>query len=149
MPLIVKKIDFKSKIFKPGEREQIISNANTRIAKKFKDRQKRKQTDTQKTGLFYPKYRGGIGGYRRFHRASSQGEYPAPDTMNLVNSMEDQKMSYDKHAVFVNDSKAPYGKYLVRPRLKRKILPRDDVKQFIGTDMEAELNLMIAKLRGV
>lgn len=133
--LELKELKLKSAIFDKSKLEQACSNHLTRVAKKFKERQRRKQIETPKTGRLYPRKK--AQGFRRFHKASAVGEYPAPDTMNLVNSLEDQKLSPTKHAVYQDDSQAEYGKWLVN-NMERRILPYFDVVEFNNTEGHAE-----------
>lgn len=138
--------NFNSAILNHTRRRQIISTASTRIAKKLKATQVQKNLAPPKTGRFYR--RRGIPGATRWHQASARGEYPAQITMNLVNSILDRKQNDAQHSVFVDDTRAPYGKWLTRPRLGRKIIPFADVQEFNRTQIPIELRALIARLKG-
>lgn len=100
------------------------------------------------TGVLYPR-KSGLG-FRRFHRASARGERPAPDTTNLINSVESTKLSALRYSVFVDDAKAPYGKWLQNPEgLDRPIATLEDAEAFMASQKAVdELNKAKAQLTG-
>lgn len=127
-------------------RTTIISTSLTRQAKALKASQVRKNVESRKTGRLYQMR--GIQGARRWHRASARTEYPAQITFNLVRSIKDRKLSEYSHAVYQDNSQAAYGKYLIRPRLGRKIMPMADVVAFFQNEGRVELHRLGAQLRG-
>ena len=72
------------------------------------------------------------------HRASSWGEPPAPDTMNLVNALDDRKVSKQVHEVYVDEGKAPYAVPL-QEGLNRPIINEEVIDEF-EPQFEEELN---------
>jgi len=150
MPLRIVSLNFVDPIFDKAKRDGVISRGLTRIGKRFKTLVVNTMVQTQAKGRLYePRFKGNAAGFTRAHRASIKGDPPSPDTMNLVRSTQDEKMSPTKHAVFVNDDKAPYGKYLVAPRLDRPIMSLNLVEKFENTDLVEENNRMARELGGV
>ncbi len=125
----------------------VVSSSLTRISKTFGRQAVVKMLVGPQTGRVYRK--GSGEGFRRFHRASARGQRPAVDTGVLINSIEDQKISQVSHAVFVNDHKAPYGKWLQSPLFDRPILTEQDGKEFTESpEYKAEM-IKILKSMGV
>jgi hypothetical protein len=118
---------FESLVFKRGRRQEAISRGLTRLGKRFKGFAKSRQTDNEPSGRFYPSHRGG--GFTTMHRASAWGEPPAPDTMNLVNAIEDRKVSKTVHEVYVDEGKAPYAGPL-QEGLNRPIINEEVMDEF-------------------
>lgn len=141
MGLNLTQLNLESAIFNEQKLLEVVSNFNTRCAKLLKEKARTKQIYTPKTGRLYRK------GPNRFHRASARGEYPAPDTMNLVNSLKDEKQSQTQHTVYQDDSQADYGKYLVGDRLGRQIIPFSDVQSFSANEMATERQRLMEKLK--
>lgn len=130
----------------PAERDRIVSNGLTRIGKRFKKRTVDAMAlGAARTGRLYR--RKGITGATRSHRASARYEKPAVDTGNLIRSVEDVKISATSHEVFVDDGKAPYGKWLEDP-LERPIMSDQDIAQFEATEMAEEIDRMQKELFG-
>lgn len=144
MPLLPSSSKFTSPIFKGPKRTAIVSNTLTRIAKRFKKLTVDTMVFSQPQGRDYAKGRGQ--GFRRVHRASRRGQPPAPDTMNLVRSVEDNKVNPSTHEVYVDGNQAPYGEYLERPRLMRPIMGRALVKGFEDSQMQEEVRRMEREL---
>lgn len=121
-------VDYNSPVWDDAKRVDIASRCLTRLAKKFKVESVNAQIAGPHTGRIY---NNGSGvGFRRYHQASARGEFAAPDTTNLINSMEDEKLSPLQHQVFVDDGKAPYGKWVADPNvLGRKVFV--DKEQFL------------------
>lgn len=127
-------VNLDSPIWDEAAREQIVSRGLTRIAKKFKQKTVTAMIEGVHTGAYYRPRLGGPGlGFTRLHHASARSERPSPDTLNLVNSVEDEKIAPLQHAVFVNDAQAPYGKYL-QFGMDRPIMTGADVVEFEATD---------------
>lgn len=145
MSLIISKLELNSAIFNDAKLLQCASNYNTRCAKKLKTKAKNKQILSSPSGRVYARATGP--GFRRAHRASARFEYPSPDTMNLVNSMKDAKTSALRHVVYQDDDQAHYGKYLIGERFERKILPENDVKEFVNTEQKVELKRFAKEIR--
>lgn len=118
---------FDSLMFKPGRRQEVLSRGLTRLGKRFKGFAKNRQTQNEPSGRFYPSSRGG--GFTAAHRASAWGEPPAPDTMNLVNALEDRKVSKMVHEVYVDGVKAPYAVPL-QESLNRPIITEEVMDEF-------------------
>jgi len=146
MPLRIVRVPTGPTITNPAKARQLKSNALTRIAKRFKASQKEKMAKETHTGRVYS--RPGITGASRFHQASARRERPAIDTGTLLNAIEDQKIGADRHEVLVNDSKAPYGKYLVAPRLDRVIMSDKDIHEFEVGEMKQEVDRLADQLFG-
>lgn len=135
----MRRFNLESPIFNETKAREIISSALTRVAKRFKQVTKDNQTLGPHTGKLYQSRNKGQGsGFRRYHRASSRGQRPSPDTMNLLNATDDRKDSWDSHTVYVDDAKAPYGKYL-QEGLDRPIMSPEDAAEFEGTVVKEEM----------
>lgn len=126
-------VELNSPIWNELQRADVVSRCLTRLAKRFKVERIDAMVAGPHTGLLYKPQLGGPGvGFNRFHRASARGERPAPDTTNLINSVEDLKLATLQHAVYVDDAKAPYGKWLQDPEvLDRPIATFADAEIFI------------------
>lgn len=142
MPIKFKQ-QFDSLIFKPGKRAQVVSNALTRVGKRFKQKTKDQMVRSQPTGRLYRKSAGA--GFTRQHRASAWGQRPAVDTTNLVNQVKDRKESQVSVRVYVDDSKAPYGKWL-QDNLNRPIITEEDVNRFGNNEMKEEMERALRQL---
>lgn len=138
MPLKFPNLVFDTPILMTEKSTQIISNGLTRVAKKYKQQTVLDMVVGPQTGRTYAR-RGGAG-FRRYHRASSRFEHPAVDSGNLIRSVEDRKPSQLSHEVYVNDSKAPYGKWLEGPRFERAIMDEKDLQQFVAGPLQAEMD---------
>lgn len=125
-------VNLTSGIWDPAKVTEIASRSLTRLAKIFKQQQKDAQVAGPHTGIVYESNNVGVGvGFTRVHQASAWGERPAPDTFNLVNSLEDEKTGPLVHSVYVDDSSAPYGKWLQNPSgLNRPIANQADADAF-------------------
>lgn len=139
-------LEFNSPVFDDTQRLEVASRCLTRLAKRFKAERVAAMVAGPHTGVLYK--RAGGGNFQRFHRASARGERPAPDTTNLINSVVDQKLSALQHTVFVDDSKAPYGKWLQDPLvLDRPIATLADAEAFMQKpEAQAELNKAKAEM---
>ncbi len=137
-----------SGVWDDEQRAGIVSRALTRLAKRFKTTIKDNMVAGPHSGVLYKRSAGA--GFNRFHRASARGERPSPDTFNLVNSVTDEKLSPTNHRIFVDDSKAPYAKYLQDPEiLDRPIATLEDAEAFIETvEAQAEIDKAKAELTG-
>lgn len=125
-------VELNSPVWNDLQRLDVISRCLTRLAKRFKTERVAAMVAGPHTGDIYKK--GGGAGFQRFHRASARGERPAPDTTNLINSVEDLKLASLQHAVYVDDTKAPYGKWLQDPGvLDRPIATGADAEAFMQT----------------
>lgn len=125
-------VEFTSPVWNDLQRKDVVTRCLTRIAKRFKSERVAAMVAGPHTGIIYT--RGAGDGFRRFHKASARGERPSPDTTNLINSLEDQKLSATEHAVYVDDAKAPYGKWLQDPQvLDRPIATLDDALLFLDS----------------
>lgn len=125
-------VELTSPVWHDLERNEIVSRCLTRLAKRFKTERIAAMVAGPHTGVNYK--RTGGGGFQRFHRASARGERPAPDTTNLINSVEDLKLAALQHAVYVDDNKAPYGKWLQDPDvLDRPIATKADAEIFMAS----------------
>lgn len=126
-------VDLNSPVWNDLQRAEVVSRCLTRLAKRFKTERVAAMVAGPHTGVLYKPKLGGPGpGFNRFHRASARGERPAPDTTNLINSVEDLKLATLQHAVYVDDSKAPYGKWLQDPDvLDRPIATLADAEEFM------------------
>jgi hypothetical protein len=146
LPLKNTQVQLDAPIFDPARRSQAISNALTRVAKKYVKSQKDKHAAGPHTGTQYK--RPGVTGASRFHQASRRGERPAPDTLRLMNAMTDQKVSATEHEAFVDDAKAKHGDYLTRPRLARLIMTDQDAAEAEQGIMREEMERVQAELNG-
>lgn len=137
-----------SPIWNDQERVQIVSRCLSRLARKFKVERVQAMVAGPHTGRLYPR-KGGVG-FRRFHRASARGERPSPDTTNLINSLDHEKISDLRYSVNVDDVKAPYGKWLQDPdNLDRPIATIGDAEAFMESQKAVdELNKARAELVG-
>jgi ribosomal protein L15 len=133
-------VDLNSPVWIDPQRLDVVSRCLTRLAKRFKAQQVQAMVAGPHTGVNYKK--AGAEGFQRFHRASARGERPAPDTTNLINSVEDLKLASLQHAVYVDDAKAPYGKWLQDPDvLDRPIATKADAEAFMQSpEAKNELN---------
>lgn len=133
-------VELTSPVWNDQQRAEVVSRCLTRLAKKFKAERVEAMVAGPATGRLYKRKAGG--NFQRFHRASARGERPAPDTTNLINSVEDLKLATLQHAVYVEDSKAPYGKFLQDPDvLDRPIATLGDAELFLdGPSAQLELN---------
>lgn len=120
-----------------SEREQALSNFLTRVAKLYVRQTVSDMVQGPHTGVLYRRARGP--NFRRSHQASAKDEHPAPDTLNLINSVKDRKLSPSSHEAYVDDEQAPYGKYLERPRLSRRIMHPADVRKFVASTVQIEV----------
>lgn len=146
MPIVKTVVRFESDIFDPDRRVQILRNGNIRLAKRFKDVTRQAMIDETHTGILYqPRNPGQGAGFTRSHRASARGERPAPDTMNLVNSLGDESISDTEHKVFVDDSQAPYAKWL-QENMDRPIMTQGDTDTFIEGEGRKDLDHLAAEL---
>lgn len=136
MPIRVKAVILTDPIFNGTNRTQLVSNALTRMAKRFKRKTVEDMVKTPKTGRLYQQ-KSGLG-FTRSHVASSRGNPPAVQTGNLIRNVEDKKVSKVTHEVFVDDNQAPYGQILERPRLNRTIMSPGQVAEFENTEMVQE-----------
>lgn len=141
---ITTQVIFRSHSLDTPRRRQAISSFQTRTAKRFKFLAYRKNVESPKTGRYYRKY--GIRGASRWHRASARGEYPAQDTGNLLNSIKDRKLNDFNHAVYQDSNQAHYGRYLIRPRLGRTILPASLATEYSNTGHREEIIRLINSL---
>ena len=150
MPLRIVSVNFIDPIFDKAKREGIVSRGLTRIGKRFKILVVDTMIKTPARGALYAARFGSSQGtgFTRAHRASIKGDPPSPDTMNLVRSVKDQKKSPTAHEVYVDDSQAPYGKFLERPRLDRLIMKDNLLNKFIATDLKEENERMARELAG-
>lgn len=146
MPLRIVTTSFTDPIFNRAAREGVISRGLTRKAKRYKKKVVDTMVQTPATGRVYAK--GNATGFTRAHRASSKGNPPAVDTGNLIRSVEDHKTSPTTHEVYVDDPKAPYGKYLERPRLDRPIMGDLLTRRFEATEGREEDLRMLRELGG-
>ena len=137
-----------SPIWNQSEVEQIVSNGLTRLAKRFKQKTVDNMIMSTPSGVLYaPGFSGQGAGFRRYHQASARGERPAPDTMNLVLSVSDEKVSSFEHDVFVDDNRAPYGRWLQNPAgLNRPIATLVDAEMFMSTEGMEEVEKTKAEL---
>ncbi len=127
-----------SAVFNKPRSKAIVSRGLTRIAKRFKKITVDNMTQSNAAGRTYK--RGAGPGFSRFHQASARGQRPEPDTFNLVNSVRDSKKTELKHDVFVDDGKAPYGKYLQNPSgLNRPIATKEDADRYAADEMQEEV----------
>lgn len=143
------KLILTSAVWEKTTREETVSRGFTRLAKRFKQQTVRNQIEQQPAGRVYATGIPGHGaGFRRFHKASARGQRPQPDTMNLVNSVRDEKTATLRHDVFVDDTRAPYGKYLQDPAvLDRPIATQEDAEQFMqSADAKYELERIKTEL---
>lgn len=125
-------VDLNSPVWDDLKQSDIVSRCLTKLAKRFKSERVDAMVAGPHTGILYR--RPGPTGAQRFHRASARGERPAPDTTNLINSVEDQKLSPTQHTVYVDDAKAPYGKWLQdEGNLDRPIANLQDGEDFMQT----------------
>lgn len=124
-------VDLNSPVWNDLQRNDVVSRCLTRLAKRFKTERVEAMVAGPATGILYKK--GSGAGFQRFHRASARGERPAPDTTNLINSVQDLKLAALQHAVYVDDSSAPYAKWLQDPEvLDRPIMTLDDAEIFLN-----------------
>lgn len=139
-------VDLNSPVWSTPQSSEVISRCLTRLAKRFKVETIEKMVAGPHTGILYEKGEGHD--FKRFHRASARGERPAPDTTNLINSVEDLKLATLQHAVYVDDSKAPYGKWLQDPEvLDRPIATLADAELFLASPIgRAEIEKTKAEL---
>jgi hypothetical protein len=98
-------VSLRSPIFFPALRRQIFSNYASKQAKDFKQLTKERMIAGPHTGRIYEKKRGV--GFTRSHRASAKGERPSPDTMTLVNAIEDKRTSDFSAVVYVAEISNP------------------------------------------
>lgn len=137
-------IELTSPVWYDQQRLDVVSRCLTRLAKRFKAERVEAMVAGPATGRLYKREAGG--NFQRFHRASAWGKRPAPDTTNLINSVEDLKLAFLQHAVYVDDEKAPYGKFLQDPDvLDRPIATLGDAELFLESPT-AKLELNKAKL---
>ncbi len=141
-------VELTSPVWNATERVEVASRCLTRLAKRFKVERVSAMSAGPHTGVVYK--RSGGGNFQRFHRASARGERPAPDTNNLLNSVKDQKIASLQHAVYVDDAKAPYGKWLQDPLvLDRPIATLADAEDFMKTQAAvSELNKAGGEMAG-
>jgi hypothetical protein len=127
--------NFTSPVFDPTTSGNIISRALTRLVKRFKNNQVQAMVIGPHTGRLYESRNVGHGvGFKRYHRASARGGAPSPDTFNLINALKDEKVTQLDHRIYVDDSQAPYGKYLQDPEiLDRPIATKEQAEEFIKT----------------
>lgn len=136
-------VELNSPVWNDPQRLDVVSRCLTRLAKRFKSERVAAMVAGPHTGVNYK--RTGGGSFLRYHRASARGERPAPDTTNLINSVEDLKLASLQHAVYVDDSKAPYGKWLQDPDvLDRPIATLADAQEFMASPV-ATAELIKAK----
>lgn len=122
------------KIFDKVERRSAISSLITRSAKEFKQLTKDKMIYGRATGRVYDKGRGV--GFTRSHRASAAGQRPAPDTLTLVNAIDDRRLSDYSSEVYIADKintsngtvASDYGSIL-QNKLDRPIMSDTDVAE--------------------
>ena len=140
-------VELNSPVWHDLQRADVISRCLTRLAKRFKMERIEAMVAGPHTGRLYKPQLGGPGtGFQRFHQASARGQHPAPDTTNLINSVEDLKLAMLQHAVYVDDAKAPYGKWLQDPDvLDRPIATLIDAELFLESPM-AKVDLEKAKV---
>lgn len=133
-------VELNSPVWNDPQRVDVVSRCLTRLAKRFKVERIGAMVAGPHTGVNYKRASGG--GFQRFHRASARGERPAPDTTNLINSVEDLKLASLQHAVYVDDAKAPYAKWLQDAEvLDRPIATLADAELFINGPVAAtEIN---------
>lgn len=142
-------VELTSPVWHELQRAEIVSRCLTRLAKRFKVERVEAMVAGPHTGILYKPALGGPGtGFNRFHRASARGQRPAPDTTNLINSVEDLKLATLQHAVYVDDAKAPYGKWLQDPTvLDRPIATLQDAEAFMASPVAiVEVNKAKAEL---
>lgn len=89
--------------------EQQLSGAITRARKELKEtiREKHREGGSKANGQVSARRRGR--GFLRGHRASSRGNAPAPDTLTLLNSIDDRRTGVLSGEVFVKDGRSPDG----------------------------------------
>lgn len=111
-----------SPIFDKAARSQVISKVVRDAAKRFKVSTKEKMTSGTRSGRVYARKRGAS--FRRAHRASARGERPAPDTLKLLNSIQDKSIGAFKSQVSTN---VPYASIL-QEELDRPIMSERDAE---------------------
>jgi hypothetical protein len=99
------------------------NNALATTTTGFKQSTKQKMIQGPHTGKTYARKSGK--GFRRFHRASTKGERPSPDTFKLVNSIESRRIGELKTEITAN---TPYADIL-QEKLDRPIMTEKDAKE--------------------
>lgn len=88
-------------------------------------------------------------GFTRFHQASARGERPAQNTGALINAIDDRKVSINVHEVFIDDDRAPHGKWLQNPAgLDRPTFKQGDTSEFMDSEGKQEITRTLAQLTG-
>ncbi len=128
------RVDLNSNVFKSNVRRTMFSNFVYRQAKDFKVSTKEKMIEGPHSGRLYEKKSGR--GFTRHHRASAPGERPSPDTMTLVNAIEDKRTSEISATVYVEDRVNPENGALasnyaerLQFQMERPIMDERDVYQ--------------------
>lgn len=125
-------VKLESKIFTESFR-QALSAVPYKMAKEFKESTKQKMLKQSPQGKLYEKKSGK--GFKRFHKASAEGQRPQPDTLTLVNAVRDTRTGEFSATVDIADKINPENKANARDyaerlvnKMNRQIMGFDDVR---------------------
>lgn len=128
------KVDLNSMVFKYAQRRQAKSAFIGRQAKDFKNLTQRRMIAGPQTGRRYTRRRGA--GFVREHVASTVGQRPAPDTMTLVNAVNDKRLTETSAEVFIgpkinptNGTVADVYADILQNKLNRPIMTASDAEE--------------------